>query len=389
VRPAQPVADTVGGVDVNYRTLEKLNYSLLHNNLPLFTEFSIHRITEGEIPVSVRVDLHAGVETAKYEASFTLNDKTPVINLADRHNKDSIRVSLTSELARSLAESVHTSIFVHVKHEDRTIRQQTHRVELLPIDEWKDDDLNRQWLPSFVLPRDIAVRRIVDSAQRYLVALADDSAAGFDGYQSYDVKAATLEERARGVDAQVQALWWAIISDYGLSYINPPPTFSDASQRLRTPSDIVNGKRGTCIDLTLLLAACLEYVEIYPAVFLLKDHAFPGYVRSEESHARIRRSFFTAADSPSTPTLSSSSRREAQVAWMLPATRFADMMKLVSAGDIVPIETVALTQRAGFWPSIEEGLQNLRSRRHFESLFDVRLAREAGVTPLPIGSLRS
>jgi hypothetical protein len=30
----------------------------------------------------------------------------------------------------------------------------------------KDDDLNRQWLPSFV-SRDAAVRQIVDAAQRY------------------------------------------------------------------------------------------------------------------------------------------------------------------------------------------------------------------------------
>jgi hypothetical protein len=59
------------------------------------------------------------------------------------------------------------------------------------------------------------------------------------------------------------------------AYINPPPTFTEKSQRLRTPSDIVMGKRGTCIDLTLLLAACLEYAEIYPVLFLLKDHAFP------------------------------------------------------------------------------------------------------------------
>ena len=41
---------------------------------------------------------------------------------------------------------------------------------------------------------------------------------------------------------------------------------------------------GTCIDLALLLASCLEYVDIYPVVVLLSGHAFAGYWRSESAH---------------------------------------------------------------------------------------------------------
>jgi hypothetical protein len=379
-------------VAISYAPPARLNYSLLHNNLPLFPEFMMRCTGTGTYPVSVDVALNAGVETARYEASFLLGPTNNAINLASQDNKDSIRVSLTSQLARSLAESVYTSVVVHVKLNGQTLRLQTHRVELLAIDEWKDDDLNRQWLPSFVFPRDAAVRQIVDAAQRYLVALADDSSAGFDGYQSFDPGGASLEERVLGIDYQVQALWWAIISEFNLAYINPPPTFTDKSQRLRTPSDIVAGKRGTCIDLTLLLAACLEYVEIYPVLFLLKDHAFPGYVRSEESHDIIRDRFQTVvapgAAPPGAMPATAPPRVTADFGWVLPASRFVDVMKLVQAGHIVPIETVALTQRTGFQAAIEEGLQNLRDRRSFESLFDVRLAREAGVTPLPLWSAR-
>lgn len=389
VPPSLPVAAPApaAAVTIDYKAPDKLNYSLLHNNLPLFPEFMLRCAGPGTFTVSVDVALNAGVETARYEASFILSQTNNAINLASPDNKNSIRVSLTSELARSLAESVYTSVVVHVRNNGQTLRQQTHRVELLAIDEWKDDDLNRQWLPSFVFPRDAAVRRIVDAAQRYLVALADDSGAGFDGYQSYDPEGGSLEERARGIDFQVQALWWTIISDFNLAYINPPPTFTDKSQRLRTPSDIVTGKRGTCIDLTLLLAACLEYVEIYPTIFLLRDHAFPGYVRSEESHVLIRDHFTTTA-APGSATGPRSERSTAQFGWVLPSSRFTDVMKLVQAGHIVPVETVALTQRTGFDAAIEEGLQNLRDRRSFESLFDLRLAREAGVTPLPIWSTR-
>ena len=371
--------DSAPPVNVEYKPEKSLNYSLLHNDRSLFEKFVIKRQTAGvHHGVGVEIALHAGMETARYQATFTLDDATPLVDVAGV-----ARLSLTSALSRSLDESVYTSLYVHVRVGDRTILQQTDRVELLPIDQWIDDDLNRRWLPSFVLPRDPAVRDIVDTAQRYLVALADDAGAGFDGYQSFDASTPnlSLDERAKGVDAQVQALWWALIHDFSLSYINPPPTFSKSSQRLRTPSDVIKGRRGTCIDLTLLLAACLEYVEIHPVIFLLTDHAFPGYCRSEASYIEL--GALVGGPSGGAPTGTAPSPIGAG---MLRAESYAPLLKLVQTGHIVPLETVALTQRAGFWPSLEEGLQNLRSRATFETLYAIRAAREARITPLPIRS---
>ena len=82
----------------------------------------------------------------------------------------------------------------------------------------------------------------------------------------------------------MQAIWTALVNEYRLQYINPPPSYSEQSQRLRTPSDILASNTGTCIDLALLLASCLEYIDIYPVVVLLTGHAFVGYWRSEEAH---------------------------------------------------------------------------------------------------------
>jgi len=148
-------------------------------------------------------------------------------------------------------------------------------VLLLPVNHWIFNvDDGDKWLASFVLPSDPAVAKVIDSAQRYVMALRDSSGASFDCYQS------SKEE----VDLQVRALWSALAFDQGLSYINPPPGATDKAQRLRTPSDVIDGRRGTCIDLALLLAACLEQVGIYPVIFLLWDHAFPGYWRDEKNY---------------------------------------------------------------------------------------------------------
>ena len=124
---------------------DRLNYSMLHNNRPLFEIFRLKRQGRGAVQgVQVHVTLHAGTEEANYEASFDLTESVPIVDV-----NNSVRVSLTSELSRSLQESVMTSLYVSVTSGLRVRLQRTYRVALLPTDEWQDDDLNRIWLPSF------------------------------------------------------------------------------------------------------------------------------------------------------------------------------------------------------------------------------------------------
>jgi hypothetical protein len=259
----------------------------------------------------------------------------------------------------------------------------TKPLKLLAVDEWVDTPELDAYLPSFVFPRDRAVARVIDSAQHYLMSLSDDCGAGFDGYQGVDPKA---EDPFESVDLQARAIWSALSYDLPLSYINPPPTFTASSQRLRTPTDVIEGRRGTCIDLALLLAACLEYAGIYPVIFLLNDHAFPGYWRSEEVRTKfidmspktVAASLTTALTSREGSSLTSSKP------WVF--TNYTEITELVRNGDLVPIETVWLTQREGFWDAVDEGVSNLRSKREFSSLIDIQYARTnpTPVTPLPI-----
>jgi hypothetical protein len=336
----------------------ELNYSLLHNNRSPFERFYIRKASaRGRLKdVSIEVTLHAGDEKLSYHATADM-----VSSLWLLHQE--VRVPLTSALARSARESIFTSLFVEVRLAEKSLFRSTFRVSLSPIDHWQDDDLNRQWLPSFVLPRDPAVARVVDSAQSYLVALADTIGAAFDGYQS---------TQADLVDAQVRAIWWALNYSLPLSYINPPPSFSAETQRLRSPSEVLTSRRGTCIDLALLLASCLESIDIYPVIFLLQGHAFPGYFRDQEAHSRMCNDYVARF-----------ARSDAD-AWMLGEEFYSEVLAMVQNGDLVPLETVWLTQRRGFSDAVEEGAANLRNREDFEYLVDVKLARENGVTPLPV-----
>jgi hypothetical protein len=215
--------------------------------------------------------------------------------------------------------------------------------------------------------------------------LRDDPSAGFDGYQSLDPRAA---EPAAEVDRQVQAIWATIVHELDLGYINPPPSYSTAmdSQRLRTPSMIVRDRSGTCIDLALLLAACCELVDVYPVIFLLKDHAFPGYWRQD----RFQQKFIEISDefvdemAQEEPHKTSAPGAQ-RVPWWFRDTAYAEIVRQVKLGNLVPLESVWLTEHSGFWEAVDGGKDNLKKPSRFHSMLDIARAREAGVTPLPFG----
>jgi hypothetical protein len=373
-------------LEVKVEPLTGLNYSALHNGGALFKQFTIRKKNMGVGRIRdlhVTVELHVGVDSYPYRATIELDEK-----LSHRDLVESVRISLTSSLARTLRESIQTSLFVEVTWRDTMLYRQTFQVALLPIDEWIDTDEQRIWLPSFVLPRDPVVPRIIAQSQRYLMAISDEPTMGFCGYQSIEDLEGAPEECCAGVDTQVRAIWSALLYDLPLAYINPPPVFSDYSQRLRSPSEVVDNGRGTCIDLALLLASCLEYVEIYPVVFLLADHAFPGYWRSEKYYEDFVGALGDedAADSRKAP------RAGQRFAWYLERENFREIMTEVHEGRLVPLETVSLTERLGFAQAAERGVENLTSRRHFQALLDIISARwdeRRPVTPLPVASLKA
>ncbi len=354
-------------LNCDIRPHPKLNYSLLHNDRSLFKRFVIKTETEGTIfDLRVTVDLEVAGSRCSYSTALDLQDFYA--------NLSQVRISLTSDLLRRLQENVYSALRVAVQCQGQMVHESTHRVLLLPINEWKDDKLNGAWLPSFVLPNDPAVTQITHVAQKYLRTLNDHPLAGFDGYQRVD--------DCDSVQKQVQAIWNALVHDFRLGYINPPPTFEKKSQRIRTPTQVLAQERGTCIDLALLLSACLEYIDIYPALFLLSGHAFMGYFTSTAVHDKFRKLFRSYFDIP-IPWEERGGKPPQP--WMLEKDARRDILDMVRNGELVPLETTFLCNDRGFFDAAQQGRKNLTDPNRFESVFDVKLARENHVVPLPIG----
>ena len=334
--------------------VEQINYSLLHNDRNLFQYFYIRKPQRvGTLKdLSVDVSLQAGPEPMSFHTSCAISGS--ILSL-----KEIVRLPLTSGLARGLREITRTQLSVRVEWEKRTVFDRSFPVSLMPIEQWQNDDINRKWLPSFVLPRDLSVSGVIDYAQPYLTALADTLEVGFDGYQKDAVK------------TQVKAIWWALIANLSLSYIGTPPVYGANAQRLRSPSSVLKGRRGTCIDLALLLASCLEYIDLHPLLFLLKGHAFAGYYRTPASSKEVYQWLAESGDPDGDP-------------WVLGADFQPVLMSLIDKGEIIPIETTGLAWKWGIERAIAEAKGKLQEKGAFEWLMDIKLARERGVTPLPL-----
>jgi hypothetical protein len=368
------------------KTVDTVNYSLLHNRRSLFTDFYARKKTFGPIPdLTVEVELDAGGPSLPCRFTVALPEHEDVVPLIEQ-----VYTPLVSPLLRRVSESLRTNLYVKIECDGRTVFETTRPITIVPVDEWRDDGVDHCWLPSFVLPRDSAVLTIVTSALRYLRAIADDPQAGFSGYQGI---ADDGSNAAQIVEPQVRALWAAMHNDFRLAYINPPPSYTSRAQRVRSPSQVLAGGAATCIDLALLFAACLEYIGIYPTIFLIQGHAFPGYWSTEKGWSALQ-TVLSEADEAAlmdAPQISVSpaskdarANRAAGQKWMLAGLEhFPAVAGYVRSQQLVPFESTFVTANRSFSDALAQGRDNVQPRT-FDAMIDVGLARSWRVTPLPI-----
>jgi hypothetical protein len=360
----------------------EINYSLLHNQRSALSVLTLSKLVSHELDdVRVEVELDAGGVKQVFRRTYTLRE--PHSALAD-----DIKIPLTAPMLRSLRERLQTTVYTRVTWEGRIAHESTRQVAIAPVDEWHDDTRNNPWLPSFVLPRDRAVARVIGEARKYLVALTDDPNAGFDGYQRVSGEDPSS---TAFTDLQVRAIWTALVNDRQLLYINPPPAYSKSGQRLRTPSEVLQTSSGTCIDLSLLLAACLEYVDIHACLVLLTGHCFVGYWRAEDYHSE----FMTISRFPrgGVSAVSETARRSPiglvdRYGWRLGPQCFEEIQEHMWNDELRMLEATGICFNYSFANALVEGEKNMKDRAEFDSMIDIYVARRSTppVTPLPIAA---
>lgn len=253
-------------------------------------------------------------------------------------------LKLSPDFLSELNEKVSGWLKVAVVEGDSIICSQTEPISLLTRNEWCGLVSLPEILAAFVLPNDAAVMTILNRAAELLRESTGRSA--LNGYQEKS------HERAW---KQLAAIYRAV-GELGIRYIVPPASFEDTGQRIRTPADILSQRFGTCLDLSLLFAACCEQAGLHPLVLMHESHAYAGCWLEER-------------------TLTEPSSDDLQHIRKLAAD------ELVTAFEC----TVVASETPGTLRDAELMAQpHLRGDKAFRLVLDIHRARIARICPLPI-----
>ena len=257
-----------------------------------------------------------------------------------------------------------------------TLAEETRTTVCMANNEWIDSPRTLPFLPSFVLPQSEAVLEVIGHSQRVLHILLGPE-GHFSAYANDD------RERVR---VQMKALFQTLQQEpYRLAYVPPPPDLVYAAesadsrvpmkscgQVVRMPEEVVKRRRGTCHDLSLLMAACAEQVGIHAVVVLVRGHTFVGYWTDRRAHTR----FWKRAGSPGSSPDARGGREEPFGArWLLTAK---DLERLVDDRVVDLVEATFVTKGKSFEEACKEGADQLFSHlsQGFDGAVDIHASRK-------------
>jgi very-short-patch-repair endonuclease len=243
----------------------------------------------------------------------------------------------------ALDEAERGAVTVSVMAGGRPVAEVVHPVEVLAYDQWAGTRALPELLAAFCMPNSPVVDRLIANASALLRTAAPG--LSMSGYQSKNREHAWK---------QVSSVY-SMIAALDLQYSNPPASFGNDGQKIRTPERILDTKVATCLDLVMLFASCLEQAGLNPVLLLKEGHAWVG-------------------------------------AWLVEATfptvlvdDVQSVRKRVRSGELVVFETtvVAGGTKTSLRMACRQGEDQLLDDMGFTCAIDVRRAREAQIRPLP------
>ncbi|MDK3256547.1 DUF4011 domain-containing protein [Blastococcus capsensis] len=326
-------------VSIELTATPVLSYALAHNRLPVVSRLALTadrplrgatvrlsvRDAEGSIaqPVELLADIDAGRTTVLTGIGLVMDPAAMLHVEEQRPGVVDVEVELDAEL----------------------LGEATTPVQVLAANQWLATPLPLalEMLAAHVLPNHPAVTGLVAEAAELL-----EQRTGSGAMVGY---AATAER----VDEVVHALADAL-RRRGVRHSEPPASWSDLGQQVRSPGDVLTWRVGTPLDTVVLLAAACEQAGIRPLLWLAEGHSFLGYWREERS-----------SESAAT-------------------TDAAPLVNLVDLGLIGLVETTLLTGSASADEDLHRAAYDGWLTGELDRVLgvtDVHRARRDGILPLP------
>jgi Protein of unknown function (DUF4011)/Swt1-like HEPN/AAA domain/REase_MTES_1575/Protein of unknown function (DUF3320) len=344
--PTTPPAADAPRIDIS--ALADLSYAMAHCRIPVIDHITVDNtggdrqgaVIEIDVvsaegshggPAEIHLDLLAHQPTVLSAVDLKLNPESML--RVDEQRPGDIRVVLRDSTGEILADAAK-------------------EVSILAANQWKatPPQLAMEILAAHIQPNAAVIAELmIDISDRLNTATGKSS---IDGYQS---------ENPERVDAIARAAFDAMKAR-DIRYAEPPASWGDIGQKVRTPAEVLDGRLGTCLDTTLVLAAVLEQCGINSTVWLLRGHAFLGYWRIDAGLATVS------------------------------ITEPVEVVNQVDLGNIGLIETTLVTQ-SGPDATFDDARHAPRAKHFSDDLgnilgvTDVRQARRARIYPLPSRSV--
>jgi hypothetical protein len=342
--PKPPTAPSLGTPRIDIAAVSDLSYAMAHCRIPVVDHVTVDN-TGGDLhsarvevdvvsaegshggPREVHLDIAAHKPTVLRNVDLKLDPSSMLA--VDEQRPGDIRVVLRDAAGTVLAEAAKD-------------------VNILAANQWKatPPQLALEMLAAYVQPNAAVIAGMLTDVSDRLQQSTGNSA--IDGYQS---------ENPDRVDAIAHAVFDAMRAR-DIRYAEPPASWGNDGQKVRTPAEVLDGRLGTCLDTTLTMAAVLEQAGVNSTIWILKAHAFLGYWRTDSALGTIS------------------------------TTEPVDVVNQVDLGNIGLVETTMVTQAAA--EATFADAVNAPRVRHLSGdldeiigITDIRQARESQIFPLP------
>lgn len=257
----------VAGVRLQIEFQPRVNYSLIVSGIPFIRAVVVHNETGTELSgvrLTATLALAGGEEQTwnhSIPGPITANSVT---RLDDPRTFDAF-----APLLSGAHESTAATLDVQATAADTAAAVRLlAAIEVSAFNEWLNFPGLHAALAAFVQPNTRSITAILRSASDLL--LSKTQSGSLEGYQAGP-------ERAH----QIAGAIYEALRALKVTYINPPASFEHTGQKVRTTEQVLRDRFGTCIDLAVLYAACLEAVGLFPVIFITRNHAFSGFYTSE------------------------------------------------------------------------------------------------------------
>lgn len=326
-------------VKIEFSYLPVINFAMQQNRVAVIRQLSIENLTNDPLR-----DIKICITTEPDFGSVTPT-AIEILPAGASLRLDAFNLNLSATFFTQSTERSAGNFILEISSESTPVFRQIYPIDVLAYDQWAGIRVLPEMLAAFITPNHTAIIPTIKRAATILDQWT--GSPSLDEYQS---------RNPDRVKKQMAAIYTAL-SEQSIIYSTIPASFEAYGQRIRLADTVMSQKLGTCLDMALLYASCLEAIGLHSLIVVTNGHAFAG-------------------------------------AWLVPDT-FPDQIiddvsllsKRIAEGihDIVLVETTCMNMGnpADFDQAIKVANGKLTNTNDFILALDVKRARFSGIRPVP------